>query len=187
MKRKVIGFLSRKLTGSVFLGIANKVLFRLSIAKSSKHLLLLIIFYRNLPFLRGFLSSFVGSIMSMSPVVTGLARIMTRHCQIFIRACPDWDTEFYLDEFCLAEVNICAKISHPWIRGNSSNQFSHTAKLYILMPVVTLAERLSKVLSRLLVILCSPSMKDRLVQFTASFLRFITVYKPLTRNFSTVA
>ena len=52
-----------------------------------------------------FLSSFIGSIMSMSPVVTRLASIMTKHCQIFIAASPKWDTEFYLDEFCLAEVN----------------------------------------------------------------------------------
>ena len=51
MKGKATGFLSRKLTDWVFLGIANKVLFR--VAESSKHLLLLIIFYRNLPFLHG--------------------------------------------------------------------------------------------------------------------------------------
>ena len=43
------------------------------------------------------LSSFVGSIMSMSPVVSSLASIMTRHCQISIAAAPDWKTEFDLD------------------------------------------------------------------------------------------
>ena len=43
--------------------------------------------------------------MSTSPAVTRLASIMTRHCQISIAASPDWDTEFYLDKFCLAEGN----------------------------------------------------------------------------------
>ena len=51
------------------------------------------------------LSSFVGSIMSMSPAVSRLASIMTRHCLISIVAALDWDTEFELDEFCLVEVN----------------------------------------------------------------------------------
>ena len=43
--------------------------------------------------------------MSISPVVSRLANIMTRHLQISIAADPDRDTEFDLDEFCLVEVN----------------------------------------------------------------------------------
>jgi hypothetical protein len=50
------------------------------------------------------LSTIVGSIISMGPVLGRLARIMTRHCQITVAAAADWDTKHALDSYCLLEI-----------------------------------------------------------------------------------
>ena len=40
------------------------------------------------------LASIVGKIISMSPVLGNLGRIMTRHCQMSVAAAQDWDSNF---------------------------------------------------------------------------------------------
>ena len=50
------------------------------------------------------LASIVGKIISMSPVLGNLSRIMTRHCQMSVAAAQDWDSLFILDRYCLAEL-----------------------------------------------------------------------------------
>ena len=50
------------------------------------------------------LASIVGKIISMSPVLGNLSRIMTRHCQMSVAAAQDWDSLVTLDRYCLAEL-----------------------------------------------------------------------------------
>ena len=50
------------------------------------------------------LASIVGNIISMSPVLGNLSRIMTRHCQMSVAAAQDWDSIFLLDRYCVEEL-----------------------------------------------------------------------------------
>ena len=50
------------------------------------------------------LARLVGSIISMSPVLGRLTRIMSRHCQMSVAAAEHWDREFALDAYCLSEI-----------------------------------------------------------------------------------
>ena len=50
------------------------------------------------------LASIVGKIISMSPVLGNLARIMTRHCQMSVAAAQNWDSVFLLDRYCVVEL-----------------------------------------------------------------------------------
>ena len=50
------------------------------------------------------LASFVGKIISASPVVGNISRIMTRHCAMSIAAAQDWDSPFPVDEYGVREV-----------------------------------------------------------------------------------
>ena len=52
------------------------------------------------------LASVVGSIISMSVVFGRVARIMTRHCQIFIAAADAWDTQQQVDDYCHLELRL---------------------------------------------------------------------------------
>ena len=59
------------------------------------------------------LASIVGKIISMSPVLGNLSRIMTRHCQMSVAAAQDWDSVFPLDSYCIVELqfwknNLCS-------------------------------------------------------------------------------
>ena len=166
---------------SVFLGIANKVHRRIFKASSIIDIL------SKLSVSARFWSSFVGSIMSTSPVVTILASIMTRHGQISLAASPDWDTEFYLNEFCLAEVNF-------W-RGNltaiNTRQFfkpilSHRKIVYSDVRSYAcgaLIKGTEQIVSH-----TTFSVQERSLSSTRrEILTIYTVYKPLTSNFSTVA
>ena len=61
----------------------------------------------------GSLASIVGKIISMSPVLGNLSRIMTRHCQMSVAAAQDWDSVFPLDSYCIVELqfwknNLCS-------------------------------------------------------------------------------
>ena len=49
------------------------------------------------------LASIVGKIISVSPVLGNLARIMTRHCQMAVAAAQDWDSVFLLDRYYVVE------------------------------------------------------------------------------------
>ena len=47
------------------------------------------------------LASIIGKIISMSPVLGNLSRIMTKHCQMSVAAAQDWDSVFALDRYCM--------------------------------------------------------------------------------------
>ena len=48
--------------------------------------------------------SFVGQIISLSPVYGNVPRLMTRHCQVLISQAADEDNFTRLDEHCIAEI-----------------------------------------------------------------------------------
>ncbi|CAB3985255.1 Integrase recombinase xerD-like [Paramuricea clavata] len=50
------------------------------------------------------LSSAVGMIISIVPVMGSLTRIMTHHCQKLIACSPSWDSLFDLDRYCILEL-----------------------------------------------------------------------------------
>ena len=50
------------------------------------------------------LHSFVGQIISLSPVVGNISRLMTRHCQMSIAAALDESLQFVLTNNCLSEL-----------------------------------------------------------------------------------
>ena len=59
------------------------------------------------------LASIVGKMISMSPVLGNLSRIMTRHCQMSVAAAQDWYSVFPLDRYCMIELqfwknNLCS-------------------------------------------------------------------------------
>ena len=50
------------------------------------------------------LAFIVGKIISMSPVLGNLSRIMTRDCQMSVAAAQDWDSVFPLDRHCMVKL-----------------------------------------------------------------------------------
>ena len=50
------------------------------------------------------LTSVVGMIISMGPVIGNLTRIMTRHCQMSVACSSSWDSLFDLDRYCVLEL-----------------------------------------------------------------------------------
>ena len=46
----------------------------------------------------------VGQIISTGPATGNLARIISRHCQMFIACANDWGTFSDLAEYCLHEL-----------------------------------------------------------------------------------
>ena len=50
------------------------------------------------------LSSFIGRVMSTSPVTGKLPIITTRHCQVTVAIAEHWDTPIILGEYCKEEI-----------------------------------------------------------------------------------
>ena len=50
------------------------------------------------------LASLVGGIISGGAVFGNVSRIMTRYCSISVASAEDWDSKFYLDQYCLREL-----------------------------------------------------------------------------------
>ena len=50
------------------------------------------------------LTSLVGRIMSGGVVFGNISRIMTRYCSISVASAQDWDSKFYLDQYCIREL-----------------------------------------------------------------------------------
>ena len=50
------------------------------------------------------LASLVGRIISGGAVFGNISRIMTRYCSISVASAQDWDSKFYLDQYCVREL-----------------------------------------------------------------------------------
>ena len=50
------------------------------------------------------LASLVGKIISGGAVFGNISRIMTRYCSISVASAQDWDSKFYLDQYCVREL-----------------------------------------------------------------------------------
>ena len=50
------------------------------------------------------LSSFIGRVVSTSPVTGKLPTITTRHCQVTVAIAEHWDTPIILGEYCNEEI-----------------------------------------------------------------------------------
>ena len=46
----------------------------------------------------------MGRIISGGAVFGNISRIMTRYCSISVASAQDWDSKFYLDQYCVREL-----------------------------------------------------------------------------------
>ena len=50
------------------------------------------------------LASLVGKVISGGAVFGNISRIMTRYCSFSVASAQDWDSKFYLDQYCVREL-----------------------------------------------------------------------------------
>ena len=50
------------------------------------------------------LASLLGRIISGGAVFGNISRLMTRYCSISVASAQDWDSKFYLDQYCIREL-----------------------------------------------------------------------------------
>ena len=50
------------------------------------------------------LASLVGGIISGGTVFGNISTLMTRYCSISVASAQDWDSRFYLDQYCVREL-----------------------------------------------------------------------------------
>ena len=51
------------------------------------------------------LASLLGRIISGGAVFGNISRLMTRYCSISVASAQNWDSKFYLDQYCIRELN----------------------------------------------------------------------------------
>ena len=57
------------------------------------------------------LASLVGRIISGGTVFGNISRLMTRYCSISVASAQDWNSKFYLDQYCVRELHIWEQLN----------------------------------------------------------------------------
>ena len=61
------------------------------------------------------LASYTGQVISTSPLVGNISRIMTRHCIMSMLCAQHWDAEVVLDRCCIEELLFWRHLLKPVI------------------------------------------------------------------------
>lgn len=61
----------------------------------------------------------MGKIFSGGAVFGNISRIMTRYCSFSVASAQEWDSKFYLDQYCVSCILSCRVVTDsPYIMSN---------------------------------------------------------------------